>query len=555
MSVKLSLIAIVAAASVWAQQQPAATVRAEDRSSVEGSVTNAVTGEPLRKAIVTLRKIPDSGSSNRSGPGLPVSAPYSATTDADGKYTIDNLDPGKYRLSTDRIGFVAQQYGARSGGANQAGTMLTLATAQKMKGADFRMIPQAVIVGRVLDEDGDPVQNVNVNCMRQTYVRGRKQWVPLNGHLSNDLGEYRIHSLAPGRYLLSATYRSPMISEQPANAGNESYAPTYYPAASAPESAAPIEVTAGAQLRGMDVRLQKTRTVRVRGHVAGLPKKPARSAAVRLLQRSESFFNFTPQTVRVLDPSGDFAISGVAPGSYWLVAEAAEDNEVTMARIPLEVGSTNIDDLTLTLARPGELTGVVKFSGCEEKPSGLRGQLEVTTVGVGFPGFDIKDDFTFTVKNVWPAAYRVRLYGIPTKCYLKGVRFGDTELVDSAIDLSQGVAAGQLTITISGGAAQVEGSVETDKQQPVTSAWVVLIPEGSRRDQPDAYVIASTDQNGRYTAKGIVPGDYRAYAFDQLEAGAYQDREFMKAWEGRGEKVTLQENGHETLQLKAITVP
>lgn len=548
----LSLTLAVAAVA-WAQPGTNAAMRAEDRCSVEGSVTNASTGEPLRKATVTLRRMPDSANSVGAGSAMLVNAPLSATTDAGGRYTIGNIEPGRYRLSVDRTGFLSQLYGARAGG-NSAGTIVTLSAGQKMRDADFRMIAQGVIVGRVLDEDGDPVQDVMVNCMRQTYVRGRRQWVPVKGEMSNDLGEYRVHSLAPGRFLLSATYRTPLVDEQSTggNGNQESYAPTYYPGATTPESAAPIEVTAGAQLRGMDIRLRKAGTVRLRGRVVGSQKKPTRNTAVRLVQQSDTLFSFSPRMVRQLDPNGGFTLSGVTPGSYWLVGETAEDNELMMGRIPVEVGSASIDDLTLTLSRPGELSGVVKFSGCDVKPSALRGVLEMATFGLGFPGFEVKDDATFAVKNVWSDRYRVRLLGMPVECYVKGVQFGDADVLDAGLNLSQGVPAGQLLVTVSGGAAQVEGSVENDQHQPVGSAWVALIPEGSRRERSEAYILSTTDQNGRYTLKGIVPGEYRVYAFDQIEPGACQDREFMKPWEGRGEKVTLQEKGHETLKLKLI---
>lgn len=543
----LAASAVVLAA--LAQQNTA--TRPEDLCAVEGTVTNSVTGEPLRKATVILRRMPDGSAS--SNPPV-IHAPFSATTDAAGKYSIDSVAPGKYRMNTERIGFVGQQYGARPGESGQPGTVLTLSPGQKMKGADFPLIPQGVIVGRILDEDGDPLQNVSVNCLRQTYIRGRRQWVPVNGQMSNDLGEYRIHSLAPGRYLISAIYR-PAAMERPGVSGNtpqESYAPTYYPGGSAPESAAPVEVTAGAQLRGMDFRLQKTRAVRVRGHIAGLPKKLQRGTSIRLMPRADSMYNFSPRGTRVNDQTGEFTINAVTPGSYWLIAEAVDEGEALAGRIPLEVGSTNIDDATLTLSRPGELTGVVKVLDCDVKPTTLRGQLELQVSGMGYPNFETREDLTFTVKNVWPGAYRVRLSGVPSSCYVKGVRFGDSDVTESGLDLSQGVAAGQLVVTVSGGAAQVEGSVENDKQQAVPSAWVVLVPEGSRKEQPDNYVVATTDQNGKYTAKGVVPGEYRVYAFEQVEPGAYQDREFMKPWESKGEKVTLQENGHETVQLKVI---
>ena len=47
------------------------------------------------------------------------------------------------------------------------------------------------------------------------------------------------------------------------------YASTFYPGAPTPEMAAPVQVAAGSQLTGIDIRLRKTHIVRVTGRVVG----------------------------------------------------------------------------------------------------------------------------------------------------------------------------------------------------------------------------------------------------------------------------------------------
>ena len=61
--------------------------------------------------------------------------------------------PGKYQLSAERQGFLRQNYGARkySGG----GTPVLVAEGQNVKAIVFQLNPQAVITGKVLDEDGE----------------------------------------------------------------------------------------------------------------------------------------------------------------------------------------------------------------------------------------------------------------------------------------------------------------------------------------------------------------------------------------------------------------
>lgn len=58
---------------------------------------------------------------------------------------------------------------------------------------------------------------------------------------------------------------------------------------------------------------------------------------------------------------------------------------------------------------------------------------------------------------------------------------------------------------------------------------MVLVPqEKERRDRAEYYKTTTTDQNGNYTLKGLVPGEYKAYAWEDVEPGAYLDSDFLK---------------------------
>ena len=143
----------------------------EDRCVIEGQVFSAATGEPVKKANLILRRADVSPSSGN----IPTS--YSTVTDAGGSFAMKDVDPGQYRLSVTRTGFVTGEYGAR--GPQRPGTTLTLAAGQHLQDVNFRLTPHAVIVGRVVDEDGEPVAGAQVQAMRYRYIQGRKQLQPL----------------------------------------------------------------------------------------------------------------------------------------------------------------------------------------------------------------------------------------------------------------------------------------------------------------------------------------------------------------------------------------
>ena len=83
--------------------------------------------------------------------------------------------------------------------------MIEVVSEKSTTGIELKLTPQSVIAGHVFDEDGDPLQSVNVEVWRYTYPRGRRQLTQVQNGTTNDLGEFRIANLRPGRYYVSAT--------------------------------------------------------------------------------------------------------------------------------------------------------------------------------------------------------------------------------------------------------------------------------------------------------------------------------------------------------------
>src|SRR5204863_2744710 len=132
--------------------------------------------------------------------------------------------------------------------------------------------PQGVISGRILDQDGDSLARVQVQALTFTYRRGKKQFVPLGTSLTNDLGEFRIFGLRPGRYLVSANYMpNPYMAATERMVGpaqrDEGYPTLYYPNSSDPGGASQIEVAVGTHVPGITMTLAPRRTVRLKGRV------------------------------------------------------------------------------------------------------------------------------------------------------------------------------------------------------------------------------------------------------------------------------------------------
>ena len=125
------------------------------------------------------------------------------------------------------------------------------------------------------------------------------------------------------------------------------------------------------------------------------------------------------------------------------------------------------------------------------------------------------------------------------------------EALDKGLDLRQARSALALEITLGAKAGAVEGLVRGDGK--TLPASVILLPEPIRPNQPFLYKQASTDSDGRFKMTGLAPGDYKLYAFEEeADITLYIDPEWVKPLEKAGDKVTIGDNGRESVELRLI---
>jgi hypothetical protein len=117
--------------------------------------------------------------------------------------------------------------------------------------------------------------------------------------------------------------------------------------------------------------------------------------------------------------------------------------------------------------------------------------------------------------------------GLPSGFYVKSVRSDQTDVLASGLNTE--VPPAPLDVLFSPNAAQVTGSVQNpNTNAPMPGATVVLVPqEKERKDQQNYYKQVSSDQNGAFTFKDVTPGEYKVFAWEDVEAGAYMDPDYM----------------------------
>src|SRR6266702_2936384 len=131
-----SLLIMIAAILVGVPSADSQGTRRETNSAqssaIEGHVVNAVTGEPLRKVDLILRRADVS-------PNAHSPASYTTSTYESGRFVMRDVEPGQYRLLAARSGFVSMEYGAR--GPVQAGAALSVDGVRPLQGIVFPLTP------------------------------------------------------------------------------------------------------------------------------------------------------------------------------------------------------------------------------------------------------------------------------------------------------------------------------------------------------------------------------------------------------------------------------
>ena len=530
--------------TVPAQPTASAPVGAKDKCIVEGRVVDAADGKPLRKAVVTL--FPMQRQNNRS---------FVATTDSYGVFSLKRVDPGSFRLSATRRGYVTQQYGQSS--LYPAGNLLELEPGAHVKDLLLRLQVGAVVAGRILDEDGEPMPNVQVNALWRTYRDGRRTLVPAGFSSTNDLGEYRIFGLAPGEYIIRAALMANVImagaaagpeSEQ---LGDSAYAPTFYPGVQDPSQANPIPLRAADEIRA-NFTLNPTRAFSVSGKVIN-PVVSGR-AWLMLASRDEmEQFNSGSSRSAVVNLDGTFEFRRVLPGAYTIIGRTNDEKARFTARQNIDVGDRNLTNVIVAFRPNSDIAGRFTVIGS------FRGRLRDLNISLqsdsgpmmGGASASAKDDGSFVINGVADDVYRIRIGGVPPNGYIRTLRYGSADVLERGLDPAGAHDSLEVVISTDGGGITGVAVDKNQKAQP--GVTVIAIPDHPLRWISERSKSIGTDQNGRFNLQGLRPGRYRLYAFEQIEPGAYEDPQFMKKYLDYGRNVEVSENSKQTVDLKIIS--
>jgi hypothetical protein len=535
----------------------------EEFSTVSGRVVNAVTGEPIAKASLRLMRVVVRGGQLGY---LELGQNYAAVSSATGAFDLTQVEPGRYRLFVSRNGFVTLEYGAA--GSRTMGTVLDLEAVQDLDQLDLRMTPHGVLTGRVVDGDGEPVQDATIVLLCMKYIDGRRALTcALVGGpnvavaRTDDRGEYRIYGLPPGSYYLYATQEA--SSQLPVAAKTkEGYVPVYYPAAYEASGAAPILVEAGSEVRA-DMAFRKAPTVRVSGQA--LVEVPGESVLTgvsfqRRLDYVEGDAHIQMRSHRALfSAEGKFEILNLTPGVYVATAVARVGARSLAGRSLVHVSGEAMEGVAIRIGEGYSLSGAIALEdGPQDDLSRLNFQLvpqRPLDLNARLRRERTAEDRSFRTAGLDPDVYQVQFDRLPEGFYVKSVKVGGADVTYEGVDLSRG-SVEDVEIQLSRKAGLVSGAVRNaDTGEAALGSTVILVPESpQRRQAPWLYSQAVVDQYGRFEITSVAPGEYRAYAWEEIESTAWMDSEFMRPLRTKGKPISVAEDSEVGIQLDVIPV-
>ncbi|MBV8569814.1 MAG: carboxypeptidase regulatory-like domain-containing protein [Acidobacteriaceae bacterium] len=529
-----------------------ASPEANQLCAVSGHATNALTGEPLRKVKLHLTPDADEKSNADSAP-----RGYVTLSGADGAFEFSGIEPGSYSLSADHLGFLKTVYGAKR--RNQRGDTLILHPGQSIAELSVALTPEAILAGRVVDEDGDPVVGVRLMLMARSWNNGKSQYGERFVGYTNDRGEFRIFDVEAGKYILAAEKGQHFADVIESDGRSEkTFVETFYPGTTTPEAAAPFQIQAGQQRGDLELRLRAVQTFHVRGRVvtsALTAGTPYRTMLALEPQGKDSWFS---QRYSRPGRDGTFDFSEVAPGSYRLTLRSKGK---ILSDQPVAVTSEDLNNVVVNEVVPVTVRGQVHVAGAAPagvKPwnpalfqVGLRFDDGYSGKGVG--STPAKSDGSFTLENVLPGIYYLQS-GVPEGAYLLSVRLNGEEMMGKPLDLSRAQAADlqivfrygapELTVKVQLPAITAQpGGGETRPPAPV----VVVVPEQSR-EKPQHFE-APVNGTGSGTFKQLSPGAYHVYAFEEVPREEINNPRFLDVMYTKGTRIELKEGERKQIEL------
>jgi hypothetical protein len=522
---------------------------------IEGSVINIQNSRTIPRATVTLLHLKGTGSKSQRADGR-------------GHFIFQNVEPGIYRLMADRAGFFSDDR------KREYQPIFEIAAGEHVKDIPVRLIPSALVSGKIRDEYNDPVQDAEIRVLAVQTRLGQQYLRIAAKALTDDRGEYRIAGLHPGKYYLVVEDKSKPLATLTSIIENVNalakmtdgkgrplkvampgvpdppytYAPLFYPDTTDFKQAQGLKLNPGDEMAA-DFLLISAPVVSIHGKVVnGMTGQTASGATVAAFWTNYVEGGSIPALLAL---GGSFEVRGIAPGTYTLRATFTENQRVFYGEETIEAGDRGAQNVQITAMPDFLATGHVKLAGPTEKPwkasiefvgEGLMPRVRTSTVS---------PDLVFEAQLRPDRRYRAMVRNLPQDYYLKSVTISQHEMTPDNVVVNG--LRGDMEFILSAAGGHIEGVLTNARNEP-TRGSILLVPDVPDPGPPDLFRRTSADATGNFMFRGVAPGSYRMLAVENSSLeDEINDPDFLRTIANRGESLIVEENGKYSMTLKLET--
>ena len=524
--------------------------------SISGIVIDTATGNPVGHALVVLAIYEAPRTQGGEHPMRRV------MTDDEGKFEFRGL------TVIARAGIEASKPGYHSAREIRLAPGHTMNAFQELTvepGADVKITlkPEATIAGRVVDENGEPIERLPVHLTFEAARDGRRTLQEVGrGVPTNEEGEFRFADLQSGRYFVSAG-PSEEVSSRPSERGRTAmgYATTFYGGGSDFATASPIDLIAGKHA-DLDLRMQLQPLLKVSGFISGI----VGSVSPRLT----IFDSANQRVVNMIPKKSDqeLQIAELPEGSYTIRARSvdpiANQCAATVKRLNLK---TDVSGLQIALVPCATIPVTVHVEYAQQdskktasvldengvvrtnrrylaqavlRPNDERGMLPTFRAGTE------KDDPDKAIlRGVEPGRYILEV-PLMRGMYAESMQSGMIDLLREDLVVAPGATVAPVEVQLRDDAAMLDGKVKLGPD--VSAAAVIAIPEQALR-AATALVVS-----GQFQFRPLAPGRYRLFAVDRVDDFAYAEQDVIGKYLAHAKEVTLRPNERTTVELEFVRV-
>jgi len=441
--------------------------------------------------------------------------------------------------------------------------------------------PEARVVGRVILPSSNASDRITVHLYRRQILEGCGHWTLAGSVEARLSGEFRFSDLEAGTYKLltgELMDRDPLTFDP--RGPMYGYPPAYFPSATDFQTAAPIQLTAGATFQA-ELSPARQAYYPIKVPVTNGPIDNQIEVSVSVHGRKGPGFtlgyNRREQRIEGGLPNGTYLVEAAdnggigLSGSVNLVVKdgAAETAPMTLmpnssVQIKAKLDFKSSSEIDVSNGDPDQNFWQEGRVRAENFTVSLQPVDEFTASDMsGRPRSVTQQPDSVVFGGISPGRYWVRVD--PHRGFAASVTSGEIDLLRQPLTIGHGEQI-SVDVTLRDDGGEILGSVEglsesADAAGNATGlvggnwsnasghVYCLPLPDGTGQ-----FRHATASRDGKFDLRQVPPGSYRVLAFDRPQRELeYFSREAMHAYDGKGQVVRIGAGQKEQITLQLIS--